>query len=404
MSTDAFEYRYSQVQPYSSRTGGKMSRIILTLFILYTILPSSLLNLLNICKSIEEPQIIISDEMLCPYTLVRAEVISITEKPDKDIIIALVRILHVYKGPFDLKESIFQVEASISGLNSYKRWFSPSLQQGEIGIWSLHFAKDRYWAVWPRSGYFGQPARQIEPQSRYAETLVWAEAVETTLKAPAKERFLLIQKLVLSPVPELSSWAVTVLCQTKSPQTLRFLETVLSNKNFSVSGQIRLDEVFCDLMSEHWTDSIRRSSLIESWGKNIKNNYEAEKVINRLQIISQHNSLSDKCLVKAVTDIIENKEILIKTRIKSLNVIGWFPSRGRDKRLAFQFYLNLLEQEYEQELQIETARRISWLAVSNEEYLKVVFALKEKIKNKQVVETLLESLQQAQERKNDQKR
>jgi hypothetical protein len=334
----------------------------------------------------------ISVDMLCPNVLVEARVITIDEQ--EGVINATLQISRIYKGEIGPGDYTFNVSANKSGEGMYGSSFLPPLKQGDIGIWLVEPVAGkivRDLAVGKLSPITLPSRHGVD--SRYAQTKLWAEAVEATSKASPENRLALLKDFAVSDVPEVSAWAVHAIANAK-PQiaTEAFYTEILRNGALSVGGQIALDEVLSEIRGDSWRISEERLNLLNRLVEGKGAEYEAGLIDNRLSVIAQHGEMDDRIVLNLLKKFADNQGFPVASRQNNIRLMGIISSRSKDEGMAFRHLIEVIQVSKEDEMKVAAAYTIKNFQSIDKNQLSIIQSLKATTTNKTVADALEEAL------------
>jgi hypothetical protein len=334
----------------------------------------------------------ISVDMLCPNVLVEARVITIEEQGG--VINATLQISRVYKGEIDSGDYTFHVSTNKSGQGMYGSSFPTPLKQGDIGIWLVERVADkivRDLAVGKLSPITLPSRHGVD--SRYAQTKLWAEAVEATSKASPENRLALLKDFAVSDVPEVSAWAVHAIANAK-PQiaTEAFYTEILRNGVLSVGGQIALDEVLSEIRGNSWRISEERLNLLNRLVEGKGAEYEAGLIDNRLSVIAQHGEMDDRIVLNLLKKFADNQGFPVASRQNNIRLMGIISNRSKDEGMAFRHLIEVIQVSKEDEMKVAAAYTIKNFESIDKDQLSIIQSLKATTTNKTLADALEEAL------------
>lgn len=332
----------------------------------------------------QENPYLISDELICPYDLVKAEVVETKEIGSYDQLQTTFKIIYVFKGSPQLQGQTFTLLSSKLGPGTHRVVFLPEFTPGEVDLWMVRTVKGTLQATSMGEKYGGLPSRKGVPRTRYPQVEAWAAIIEATLKVEPAERLDLLKKFTLSTTPEVSTWAVNVLSQAKPQGMIEFFHKLVSNQEFSLAGQVTLDQVLLDTEPDHWKNSPERTRLIENWGTQNLNEYEVSLVLYRLNVLSQHGDLDDKVFLAVIKAITDNPKLSSKERCYAIQLVGWIPYRGRDTTLAFDFLTQLIQESHEKDVIQRAIYCFKDFTSLNKQQMDVVRMLQKKVNDEEL--------------------
>lgn len=344
----------------------------------------------------------ISDnDMICPNNLVLAEVRSLREEQGR--ILAVLKIVHVYKGLDDLGARLFNISAIKGGESNLRILsFRIPLKEGESGIWLLRYKDDKIevdrkpydvlqWIV--------LPARKGVENSRFEEAKKWAEAVEMVTKADPKDRLDLMKKFTVNETPEISDWAFYVLAIGNTGDPSHFFDELLAKGKLSICGQIALDKAQSSVKGKAWNASGERLNLLQKCAAGPLSEYEAIRVVERLGDIQQAGEIEDKILLGILRTAVDNQQMPFEDRESALWVVGHISKCGKDEGLAFKLLVDEIKGAKEEQIRLAAAHALRNFVPLDKERTAIVKTLKETIQDKRVADVLQEALEPRKEDK-----
>ena len=286
--------------------------------------------------------------------LVRAKVKSV-EQVTKTRSTAVLEIVHVYTGPAEWKGRTFADVQQAESLSGREARFP--FEMGEEGLWVLTTGKkDELLPTDDDRFLFPRRSRKAD-NSRYAEHLKLADAVEAVEKSTPGERVKLLVSLADDDTPETGAWAVQVLGESGEPAAAKFLDGFAAKPDakLSLATQVALDEVLCKTKREEWFESKPRAELLTGWVAGKVDEYHGFLILQRIDTASQRKHIRGSLAVGVVRTAAENKDWPWKARRHAIFLVGMLGGRVVDDDDAFDWLFGQIKTSKDVEVRSPTA-------------------------------------------------
>jgi len=236
--------------------------------------------------------------------------------------IANFTVNHVYHGDSQLEGMNFASRVNEGRGDSIGASIRQTPKEQEEGIWALRKNQANIFPIF--QVFFGKkwPSR-MGVDLRYAQAMKLAEAVESVslneTESPMVDRLV---EYALGDVPEISRWATTSILQLGERGKKILFQGNAPRNDLPVMAKIALDKFLVKENDEFWTTSEDRHELLFTLASSNMKPIEATALVQRLDLIAQHNLLPIDDLVEIIHIVINNVQFSAKERQHCLGILG----------------------------------------------------------------------------------
>jgi len=151
-----------------------------------------------------------------------------------------------------------------------------------------------------------------------------------------------------------------------------------------------------ELQGKKWIRSEERLFLLKKWAGGKTSEYDANKIISRLDIAHQHGKLDNAILVKLLTVILNNKGMPVSERRNALFLAGRIYKVSKQKEDIFSFLITQVKNAKEENLRYGAAYALRNFVSLDGKQAAIVQTLKKNSKDKKLVEILQEALDRSE--------
>lgn len=323
-------------------------------------------------------------------SLVRAKVKSVGEVT-KNSSVATLEVVHVYAGEPRLVGQMFRDTQAFEHSAGYPA--TARFEVDEEGIWSL---LEESKGLLPRdvpAMPFRIRSRKAD-NSRHAQAIALAEAVEKYSQAKPDARSAMLQSLALDETPEVSAWAVRSIpsSTTSDTEVGKILDGLLNEERLPRLGQIALDEILCERKGKEWQTAETRLKRLRSWVAEKADEFDATASIRRIDLAAQKRQLKDETAVELAQVAARNSKLTTDVRREAMNLIGRIAKATLDYSAPFTFLAAQVEKADEKELRWAAALNIRNFIPLDAEKVKRVQQLADQVTDPDVTTVLKEAL------------
>jgi hypothetical protein len=206
------------------------------------------------------------DRFLPKDYLVEVEVVQ--GRVGKDTSDVKLKIIHVYSGPYGIKDVVFSLNNDAIGRAVGKLWFpmfQVPIEKLEKSIIFVRYNEEHVLEITPISSpdcrFFELPAREKISKSGYKRVVELAKVVESVARNRVEERPGLLREFALNKTYGVAAWAIDALVDDDSDATSRFLDGLVTRNDVNFLARFTLDRVLVKRVGKEWKDGKRRQDM-----------------------------------------------------------------------------------------------------------------------------------------------
>ncbi len=333
-------------------------------------------------------------------SLVRAKVIAVGKSMSSGDVGATMRVTDVYAGDKGLKGKTFEDHYNL-GPVSLSIAARVEMKVNDVGLWSLNQTATGLFTHHDRLMPFQHRSLKSDPdENRYDQYIVLAGEIETVDRAKPEDRTNMLRGLLTHRTPEVSAWAVRKLGATDTAAARKVLDDLADEPDLvqPIAGQIALDQVLVKSKKKLWYETKVRKALLRSWVEGKLNDYDANLVMQQIDIASQSSELPYKFYVELAQAAADNNNWSRNARLDAIYRVGRIAGWSTYEESTYTWIFEIVQNNKDIAFRRTAAVAIYHMKL-NPIHIKAVEAHLTTEPDKEIVQTLQAAIQAAKEPK-----